>query len=500
MAGDPTRRRSLSHVALFLLCALVGGLYAPGLRVGYYGDDFWSFFPEAPPSPAHYFLHTNPYNPWYYRPLEATFLSHVQSFLPGTTLPIHLTGLWLHTMVCWVLLLGLKRLGLSARAACLAAVFMAVSQANVSAALGNDTLSQVGSTLFGSAGLFLILGPDPPAARSDASGPSPSGPMFLWSVVAFASALFSKETGFFFLPLLLGALLIRPGGGAGPAQRYRSILRTLPFLALALLYLWARARVGLPAPRFGSGSMELQLGLNLPVNALFLATVALLPASSTSLIMALRSARYERAAGMGIFAAGCLALILWGIARSPRRRPVVWMLIAAAMTVAPACLLERTSEVHLYSAMPFVAAIFGVAFDRCIDAARGRPARRLAAAAIVVAILGGEAAAARSKIGMMRRNGERAAVQMRQLVSEIATASPQACVCVLRPSRPAAAYAVFVVPAGDLLYAGGAQIKILAGRPDVDLRFSETEAGCLGSARACRIFAPAADGSLVSGG
>src|SRR2546428_13879038 len=97
-------------LGLFLISCLVGLLYAPGMTLVYFGDDFINLF-TVPGSRVNFFLQPNRFFPLFYRPLETTFLSFVQSSFPETTLPIHLTTMALHALVCWVLLLGLGRMG-----------------------------------------------------------------------------------------------------------------------------------------------------------------------------------------------------------------------------------------------------------------------------------------------------------------------------------------------------------------------------------------------------
>src|SRR5437867_6980887 len=209
------RRHAL--LGFTLLGALAGLLYGPGVRLVYFGDDFLNLFLTVPGSRVNFFRHPNPLHPWFYRPLETSFLSFFQDRFPETTLPIHLTTLALHVLLCWVLLLGLRRVGFPTRAAWLAAVFMAVSQANVSAVISNDTLSQTGSALFGCVSLLALLGRAPAEFRPGAVRDPPGRSARMWSTAAFALAALSKETGLFFLPLLLGAGLSGSASGGWPS-------------------------------------------------------------------------------------------------------------------------------------------------------------------------------------------------------------------------------------------------------------------------------------------
>src|SRR5689334_6774040 len=155
--------RSLSAPLVFIVLSLaLLLLYLPGIHGPYFGDDFQFVF--SPTSGVlRFFISANPQSGWY-RPLEAIYLALVQRYFGWDTVPIHFLAILLHAALCCLVFVALKRSGSTLAQTVLASGYMAVSQANAFAVLSNDTLSQIGATLFGCLSVWSLLCSDKPAS------------------------------------------------------------------------------------------------------------------------------------------------------------------------------------------------------------------------------------------------------------------------------------------------------------------------------------------------
>src|SRR6185503_9369486 len=129
--------------AWLVLLAIFGAvLYGAGLHAGYYADDFLFVHLGRAPRVLSHFVHSGAGTHWY-RPIEAAILDSIQARFGLETWPIHVLALAGHVALAWLVWAGLVSLGFDRYAAAGGSLVMLVSQAAVSAVVGNDTLSQV---------------------------------------------------------------------------------------------------------------------------------------------------------------------------------------------------------------------------------------------------------------------------------------------------------------------------------------------------------------------
>ena len=200
-------------------------IYACGIRIGYYADDFQFVFPSPTSAMFWYFSHNNANN-GFYRPLQALFMATVQACFGMETWPVHLVQILLHVILAWAIRAFMVDLGFSELASGVGSIYMLIAQANAQTVLENDTLSQLGGTLCGFMSVWAAyrFSRDrntfsrervPPARRS----------AYGLSIAALSFALFFKESSVAFVPLT-GLLLLRgtfsDGLSASAIERHRS--------------------------------------------------------------------------------------------------------------------------------------------------------------------------------------------------------------------------------------------------------------------------------------
>ena len=421
-------RRWALGIALFWVVVAVC-LYSTGLNGAYYGDDY--LFAAARPvaNPLRHFVDTSLLSGWY-RPIEAVILTSIQSAWQLDPRPVHALALFFH-LVAIVLVTGAMRgQGGSRIAVAAAGGVMAISQANAMAVLSIDTLSQLMSTLAGF-GAVLIAGRTSPG--------QPFGRRVLTAVLLLL-ALFSKESGFAWLPALLGTIALRRDAPPGTRARDKA-LDVVALLAVTALFFWMRSRTDAPSLSFGNLRYQMQIGSNIPANLGLLALAALLPGSNVWFVDAYRAGH---TATVALMIAGAVALAAWtvlGIAFSTRRlRGFAW-LACAALVVGPLLPLNHVSELYAYAAMPLLALAFGIAAEGWQERARG--IARPAWVAFVVALAVSHGAAIVDKAGLMKRNGIEATRLMARVEPWVARVPERGELRLVQPDSLARRYSVY---------------------------------------------------------
>lgn len=458
----PAAQRRWFTAAFFLCAGAIFALYGHGLNGLDFLDDFISRTVQPRTSVAAHFTLPG-LNPIAYRPIEGWLVGVVHADLGDATWPLHAVTWTLHAMMSLLTYLLARRAGITTLGSVLAVVTMVVSQANVSAVEGNDTFSQVSSTLAAYLSLWLLAGA--------LMGAPPREGYLRWglyaaSVLCFFLALILKETAIAFLPLLVVLGLF--GSGLAQEQSLRMLVQraslALPYAAAVGAYLVVRGAVGLQTMRdvhsvFGLGS-------HVAVNVAFQVATAWMPFSSVDPVLALRAGEVLRVvpaiAVLGLF----MLFLLAGAARSGRLGRFVLLGAAAVVTTFPMVLLERATEVYVYNMMPFVSCAVGAAAAGWFE---GKPLGRTFRAAVVVAlglVFISHAIAVREKVGMMLDNGNRAAALRPHVVSAAAALPRGGSLILVNPPAARPHYSVYVVHGFDVLAMGQRYLLELAGRED----------------------------------
>jgi hypothetical protein len=478
--GDTVRRASAAVALLWMLTLAVVALcvYSPALRGRHYDDDFWFLFGESGHGHLHWFTHRNPASPYGYRPIEAMVYSALQRNVGlWNTLPIHLVTIGAHVGVAWLVFWFMRRAGFSAGQVVIGSLFMLLSQVNAYAVAANDTLSQVLGTLFGCGALVLLwlaYGGGPASGRrTDAKG---RGVRLAYAaaVVAFACSLLSKETSAGFGIGVAGLLLwtSRLHLPWGPALRQATV-RLVPFVLVAGAYLGVRHAVGVAGAQVGTGYHDIQLGFNVIRNIVFSAAASTVPGCGVHLYLAVRERDTLFLACVGALTVTFCVSVLYGVYREGRWRTVCASAALALAALFPVVLMN-VSELYVYNAMPFVAAVIGIGLGSHVRRTRRRAAR-LTAVALIAAVLTVHAEGAWHKASLMRQNGERADAMLQQVVPLVRSVPPNANVILLQPDGARPAYSVFIVDDMRLLRFATGHVKGLSGRSDVTVSFSEAD-------------------------
>jgi tetratricopeptide (TPR) repeat protein len=178
----------------------------------------------------------------FYRPLFSVWMLAMHTVGGIEPWFWHLGNVLLHVLATWLVFrLCLRLTGSEAGAAAGAAIF-AVHPIHVDAVTWVSASSEVLFTVF-AIGALLVLLHDKPAS-----------PMQLWSSAAlFCGSVFSKETGFAFLPILIAVAWLRLGDPRNAGSMQRLWKASLPYLTACFLYVVAR---GAATDRVRAGNGE----------------------------------------------------------------------------------------------------------------------------------------------------------------------------------------------------------------------------------------------------
>jgi hypothetical protein len=457
--------RTTVVAALLVLGAGIGAwAYAPGIDVPYYGDDFQLYFPALGMEWTDHFVRTGP-TTGFYRPLQNAVLSVIQSAAGMNPVPVHVLTLLLHVGTVAVVYEGSRWIGASRVQAVVATVLMAVAQINAAAVLGNDTLSQVGSTLFG----YLSLR----CYGQAVSGRRAVRTAYAGALTALAVALLFKESAFAFAPLLvLVDVATAPSGWGTQASLTGRAKRLAPVLALAAGYLLLRSAAGAMSPGFGSGPYQLALGGNVIRNAVLFGAAATSVIPTPQVAEWAQTGQWAHVAAAGVGSLGLVTAVGWGVYRSGRGRTAAVLLAVSLASLAPVLALNDVSELYVYSAMPPLCILAALAAGPWLHAAP--PGQRAAVAALLLGVAVSQAVGVRHKAALMDATGKRTQAVLKQIAETAAAAPDDARLCLQDASPPTAdadttAYSVYRMPGALPLIFAEPVVRHLASRPDVHL-------------------------------
>lgn len=466
----------MSHGIRWLILLLVAAmiLFGRGLWIDYYADDFQFVYDSDSPGPLHYFGHENPHNS-FYRPIQAAYLAVVQRAGGLDTFPIHLMQILMHALLSWLVYLGMLRLSFTRTQAGLGSLFMLASQASVHAVLSNDTLSQVGSALFGTAAvLVLFVAPGKGAHRGGVR--SANRTVLLISLLLFTLGLLSKESGVAYLAILLVALAVIEWRDQGRIRLLGFLYRSIPFVLVTVAYLIIRSQIVDSQLTVGPERYQLNFGINIIKNLLMFLAAASIPFSTVDVFIAV--AERNRAL-LGLVALttslllGLTALGLWRL----RDRWRLFLLLGAfgMISLFPVFLLNKTSELYVYNAMPFFAVIVGSGLGALLSGSRAKPIVRNSLLAFLAVVLAVQIASIQSKISYMLETAGRATWLVAQISSQVGHVPLGGTLVLVNPPPDTPEYSVFVMNGFNALRDGLFRINQVSGRNDFDVRIASEE-------------------------
>jgi hypothetical protein len=451
----------------FIFMALA--LYLPYIPIDYYADDFVLVFANPSAPPWHFFSQPTKA---VYRPIEAVLLALIQQHFSMNTYPLNLLQLTLHLSLCMVIYVAMVGLGLSHLQATLGSCFMLVSQANVHAVLSNDTLSQVSSTLFGSASIWLAYRAD--SAHDDRqSGPTKMAAYHYLSVAALAISLFSKESGTAFVVIIVAFYLWLRWKETHTTARLA--YKLLPYAVVLAIYLLVRSMVVSNPPTLGTGNYEFRIGFNILRNLGMLIMACGLPTSSVRVFSSIGRGDVFMLLIVAGFSMAFGIAVLYGLWRSSNRLLLIVMSGLVVIGCFPMAMMNHVSELHAYNSMPFVAVLVGAAMGRVIELNKRRWLSVVAISGLMAVVFVSHASAVQSKASMMKRNGARATKLINELQRCASRMPLNGGLVLVNPKAIEAPYSVFIMNGFDVLEMDGvSRLKELSNRPDLRIEILDS--------------------------
>lgn len=434
------------------LCVAGYALYLAGIGSQYYGDDFHWVFKDPEAEIFFYWLNPNPVAPSY-RPLQASIVALLQLFFGWNTVPLHSIQILIHVILALLIYDFMSKQGFSRLQACLGSAYMLVSQANVQAVAGSDSLSQIGGTLFGYASLWCLSRVSVEQNENETYGMQVMrNKVYLFSLVLFALSLFMKETSLSFLLLIISFLFLKNLRNHTLRQ---SLVRTtsvsIPYLIVFALYfvLWFSVMGELKGGRYG-----LNLGLNVFVNLAFLAMAALTPVSSAALFTAFANRDILLLGITSLLTFLFAVFVLLGIWRSRQYRRTAVLTIFSIMSLFPVLFFTQVSELYVYNMMPLVSILVGIGLGEFLQLGRINKIAQSLAVAFIGVLLVSNVLAVESKTAQIRINGERAAVLLHDVLSYVDRVPPNGELLLIAPEDPPQEYSVFNITGFNSLRGG----------------------------------------------
>jgi len=460
--------RQSQHRTVLIILALLGfATYFSGLTIPYYG-----YYAQNPQQHFSDLFSQNPPN-GFFRPIESAFLNVVQTHFRTNALPIHLVALSMHMLLALLIFVFVIDAGFSKLTATLACALMMVSQANVWAVLGNDTLSQVAGTLFGWVSLWLLYRAS--FERHDNTHvPKPvlHSRYYCLSVLTFALSLFSKESSTSFFFMLLGILLLRHLAARRSGLRLsRTILQWLPYFIALGLYCGIRCLTPARQPALGSDRYDFHLGLNVVSNLAMLAVGATILISSVTGVLGVMS----RDPGMvTLVASSCLLLtgvVGYGLWRSNERFTILAIMSMAVISFFPMAMNNHVNELYVYNSMPFVSILIGIGLGTAVERCSVQPRKADLYVILILLVMASHVVACNKKISLLRHRGERAAKMINTITDYCRTVHSAGTVYVVDAEVEGTQYEPFIINRVDVLGPGVEQlVKYRLGRDDVRVR------------------------------
>ena len=466
----------LHGVCVLLLClGATAALYLPYAGIPPFGDDYLFLLENPHAGLLRYFV---PYEGMggEFRPFQMAWGALNQIWFGQSTYFLQAGQAFLHALLAYALYSFLRRSRGSELASVLAAGLLAINPIGVLPVLGNDTMSQVGSTLCGFVsfacawryGQRLVS-----AARAAQAGwhgmAEVSG-----CIVALALALLFKETGLSFgglVPLTLAYWLWqarRRGQGSATVKLGALLAACVVTTGLYMVYRNAFAPVHLAWGT--SGPYDFRIGLNILVNQVFLYVAALLPASTADVFVAYHHRVVLVLAGIGLLAVAWGVVLCAGVVRARAGRVTLGLLIAASCATVPVTLMNRVSELYAYNMLPFLSMLSGLAVTGLLVRRSGAAARGIAVL-LLLAVVVSDVVAVRRKAAEMMYNGEAAAALTPQVTELARQLPPQGKLLLLEQSHPGACYySVFLTTDFHGLNSAEEWIRHLTHRPDISVK------------------------------
>jgi hypothetical protein len=455
----------------FLLLGILGlCVFAPGLQIQYYGDDFGYILDPAKNTLPAFWTQGNLHG--WYRPIQMTYMFVVQQAWGWSTLPIHALQLLAHITLAY----GVYRLARSLPAgrlqAAIAALWMLLSQADPLAVQRTTTLSSTLAACFGFFAVSLLLRQERQPGRRKFQPAA-----YCAALVCFLLALFSKESGSILIVIVAAIFIflrIKPlRVGFHPTRG--NLLAFLPFLVVFCLYFIIRQSSGANPPVFGSGDYEFTLSATILKNVALLLLAGVTPVSTVTTFLAAQAGS-PLLLSICILAPACIVgVAVYGLASSREWKSGLVLFCLALLSLFPMAGLNHVSELYVYQALPYLSLLIGIGWGAAAQAgaASGRRARILIVLLLsygLVSVLSLE-----SKTLLMSDNGRRAETILRQLPGFAERVPAGGQLLLVNPPEKTPSYSVFLIRGFDVFSGARQIVQQAAGRSDFSVRITGVE-------------------------
>ena len=455
----------------FILLVIIGFIiYFIGLNIQYYGDDF-QFVHSSPSSKIfHHFVSAHPINV-YYRPIQNSYLALVQSIAGLNTIPVHLMQLFLHILLCSLVYKVVILLGFSRFQAAFGSLFMLVSQANVHAVLSNDTLSQVGGTLFGCLSLWFLYNFVEKGNKIEQKKSIFIQKYFILSILIFFISLLFKETSIPFLLLILFVILLINRESNEKGKRVRKIsLEFLPYFCIIIFYLVVRSLVVKSQLTYGTGYYDFYIGKNIIKNITLFIFQSFLPFSSAAVFTLIKSSSLINL--LLIVAATFIVffLTIYGMWHSGKKGILVIVGVFAVICLFPAAFMNHISELYLYNSMPFISILIGVGFGCFFEKAKKNKISNRFLIVIIYAVFISHIISVNSKALLMKKNGRQATELITQIKEFSGKIPANGTLLLINSDENTLRYSVFILNEFNVLLTGTHILNKVTNRNDFNVK------------------------------
>ncbi|MFY0675440.1 MAG: hypothetical protein JXQ87_18735 [Bacteroidia bacterium] len=272
-----------------------------------------------------------------------------------------------------------------------------MSQVNVSAIVGIDTFSQVGSTVFGFISMYFLF-------KYLAIGGFSN--LITFSGLTILSLL-CKETGVSFLLIAFSMILyacFKKSVNVSKAITLVSIV-----MVLAVIYLWVRNSIGAAQPKLSEGAYGFEIGLNVFENLIGFLVALLIPISTVEVFNWYSSPEFSLLflliAAFSIFV---FLIVVFGFKKSFSSKVFKASSYLFLLGSIPVVFLNHVSELYAYNLLPFASLLFALAVNNAITTvSKKRPLKYLVYLVLFLFLMSNYWASL-SKTMLMKANGENA--------------------------------------------------------------------------------------------
>jgi hypothetical protein len=453
------KKNYLQYFILFIACLLI---YLPGISSKMYADDF-EWVVDNPASNLFFHFFNNDPNINWYRPLACSVYAVSQALFGFNTVFVHLLQITTHFVLCAAVYNAMEMLGISKKAAIFSVLFLLSSQVGAAAINGNDTLSQVFSSCFGFLGVLYVY-------KYTETG---SSRFYIAGIITFLFALFSKESSVVYPAIGVCILGYHYYIKEGKRDIKNFIIRSIPFVIITGFYLSMRISISQIQPEFGDDIYQFKLGLNIIKNLGLFVFSLICPVSSAAVFTAFVKRELAILLLTAFFTLVFAVIIFKGLFSRGDKKNVIIFSALTIITFFPMAMLNKVSELYAYNALPFLAILVGIGFERFYSAITSKTLK-YAAAVFAGVIFLANVYAIESKISQMKANGERAEYLISQTLPFVSKVPSGGNLILLNSPSKEVEYSIYKMNGFNIFHAGEMIFNKLTKRSDIKITVADS--------------------------